>query len=469
MTDISKPTSIFTDLEDQRMLCRDLMGGTEAMRAKRTEYLPMEDGEEDDEYNSRVDRTFLYNGFKRTVQSHAGKVFDRPVHVAGPEPLVEDWIYDITNDGRNLTVFARSLMVRVLSEGIAFIQVEYPKAPVSGASVKDERDLRLRPYLIEVPPEALFYWRWEITRGVPKVVEVRIMEHDFDEEGKEADQIRILRPGTWEVYRMNETAQEWILFEGGTTTPVQRIPIIAIYAEKDGVYQSSPPMRDLADMNLAHWQSGSDQRHVLHVARVPVLFGAGLAEDMNRLNIGPNRLIKTSNPNASLQYVEHSGKAIEAGRQDLMDLEHRMSTMGLELLMPDRPGDATATERAIEKSESESALQMMAKNLQNGLQDAIELMLFWAGIKGEADVDLNTSFEIKLTDQSELATLNEMRMNRDLSQESYWAEMKRRGVLRDDFDPEEEAGRLDSEGPSSPPPVQPNPFGAPPIPGGDVQ
>jgi len=445
--EITKPTALYTQLEGERQLCRDLMGGTEAMRDGRTEYLPMEDGESPDEYESRLARTFLYNGFKRTVQSHAGKVFDRAVHVDGPDVVLR-WCENISNDGRGLTLFARSLMMSVLSEGIAFIQVEYPKAP-QVRSKADEKQLQLRPYLIEVPPEALFYWRWRIERGIPIVEEVRIMEMNFDDEGKEIQQVRQLTPGAWVVWQQVGDAKTWTAVEEGTTAPIVQIPIIPIYAERDGVYQSSPPLRDLADLNLAHWQSSSDQRHVLHVARVPVLFGAGLAENMNRMTIGPNRMIKTTNPDAKLMYVEHSGAAIDAGRQDLLDLERRMGTMGLELLVPDRPGDQTATEKAIEKAESESALQMMAKQLQDGLQQAIDMMMKWGGVDGEAVVDLNTSFEIKLTDQSELATLTEMRMNRDLSQESYWHEMKRRGVLADDFDPEYEMEILSTEGPKA--------------------
>jgi hypothetical protein len=257
-----------------------------------------------------------------------------------------------------------------------------------------------------------------------------------------------LTPGNWAVYRPESDSGGWVLWAEGPTTPITDIPIIAVYAEKNGVYQSTPPMRDLADLNLAHWQSSSDQRHVLHVARVPVLFGAGLAENMDRLTLGPNRMIKTTDAQAKLVYVEHSGRAIEAGRQDLQDLQQQMATMGLELLVPDRPGDATATEKAIKKAESESALQMIAKNLQNGLQQSIEMMMKWGGVSGDVNVDLNTTFELKLTDQSELTTLGDARLNRDLSQETYWRELKRRGVLSDDFDAEEEADRLAAEGPA---------------------
>jgi len=37
--------------------------------------------------------------------------------------------------------------------------------------------------------------------------------------------------------------------------------------------------------------------------------------------------VTNENPQARLEYVEHTGKAIEAGRESLKDLEERMSLM----------------------------------------------------------------------------------------------------------------------------------------------
>lgn len=444
---IETPSQTYYDLEDNRLLCRDLMLGTEHMRDQRTTYLPIEEGESDSAYDARMARTFLYNGFGRTVKSHAGKVFDRPVQLEAPEPVL-DWAENITNEGRSLTVFGRDLLRRVLSEGITFIQVEYPNVPQT-LTKADERQLKIRPYMIEVPPEKLFWWSWQTISGVPVVTEVRIRESYMADDGGESEQIRVLKPGNWEIWRQNDNG-DWVNAESGTTAPIRRVPIIPVYANRTGVYQSDPPMRDLADLNLAHWQSMSDQRHILHVARVPILFGAGLAEDMQRLVIGPNRMVKSNNPAARLSYVEHSGAAIEAGRQDLEDLERRMGVMGLELLMPSQPGTVTATERAIDKAESESALQMIARNLQNALENALLLMMEWGGVSGEVEVDINSSFEIKISDTQELQSLLDMRTAGDLSRDSLWLEMKRRGVLRDDFDPDQEKTDLEAEGPPAP-------------------
>lgn len=446
--ELTKPSRLWEAEEDKRQLPRSLMGGTAAMRESGREYLYQDEGETDAAYEARLVRTHLYNGFRKTVQSHVGRVFDRPVQVKGPPVLVDEWVPNITNDGRNLTIFAKGLMTRVLSEGLSFIHVEYPSMPAD-RTLRDERVMKARPYLLEIKPENLFQWTWVVEGGIPIVTLVRIREEVYSESAGPVVQIRELTRGNWRLYRRTAGPDEssWSVVGEGSTAPIQDIPVIPVYAERLGVYQSDPPLEDLADLNLAHWQSYSDQRHILHTARVPILFGAGLEDDMAKLVIGPNRLVKTAKPNATLQYVEHTGAAIEAGRKDLEDIEMRMARMGLELLIPHRPGEVTATERAINKAESESDLQIMARSLQDALKRALEMMLKWQGIVGEVEVDVNSSFQLKIADTSELAELRELRMAGELTRRTLWNEFKRRGVLSDDFDPDEEEGTLDTEGP----------------------
>ena len=445
---IGTPSELWNEYEAKRKLPRALMGGTAAMRAARTEYLPQEEGELDKPYDNRLSRTFLYNAFKRTVMSHTGQVFDREVLVEGPERLVDEWVPNITNEGRSLTAFMKDVFETALSEGFSVIQVEYPKAP-PGASAADMRDLDLRPYLIEVPPDALIWWDWELFYGKPMITEARIIENYYDDGGVKKEQVRILTPGAWAVFRMKDDDKTWVMVEEGTTDPIKVVPLVAVFTgKKHGPFMADPPLTDLADQNLMHWQSGSDQRHVLHVARVPVLFGTGWDDEITKITIGPNRLIKASNPNATLNFVEHTGKAIEAGRTDLMDIENRMAKMGLEMLIADRPGDITATERAIERAENESALQSVARHTEDAIKMALEIMLAWAGMSDAGlTVDVNRNFEIKITNSNELSELQQLRMNGDLTRETLWIEFKRRGVLSDDFDPEAEDEALGQEGP----------------------
>jgi len=125
---------------------------------------------------------------------------------------------------------------------------------------------------------------------------------------------------------------------------------------------AEPALLDLANLNIAHWQSDSDQRNILHVARVPILFAAGLGDSeapIKKLNIGATTFIN-GQIGSDLKYVEHSGKGIEAGRQDLQDLEQRMAQMGLNMLVKGagRSGSATATARVLDQSEADSPLSM---------------------------------------------------------------------------------------------------------------
>jgi hypothetical protein len=202
---------------------------------------------------------------------------------------------------------------------------------------------------------------------------------------------------------------------------------------------------------MAHWQSDSDQRNILHVARVPILFAAGLGDDDNtisKLNIGATTYIK-GQIGSDLKYVEHSGKGIEAGRVDLQDLEQRMSQMGLNMLVKGRSGTATATARVLDQSEADSPLSMFARELER----VLALMLDYFGVflgMGEdqgGTVELFKDFSLTMRDAEDIKELGNMRARGDISQVTYWGELQRRGLLSDDFDPETEIDLLDLESP----------------------
>jgi hypothetical protein len=60
-------------------LIADLMGGTAAMRRVGQRWLPRENAESWTAWRARLNRTVLFNGFARTVQSLAGRPFATPV------------------------------------------------------------------------------------------------------------------------------------------------------------------------------------------------------------------------------------------------------------------------------------------------------------------------------------------------------------------------------------------------------
>ena len=154
-------------------------------------------------------------------------------------------------------------------------------------------------------------------------------------------------------------------------------------ANPGGPLTARPPLSDLAWLNLAHWQSSSDQRHILHLARVPLLFGRNLQIGAGELEIGPNRPILNDDPASELKFVEHSGAAIEAGRQDLIDLEDKMAVMELEMLSRPQAGPVTATARRLDAAQNHAALAGILQALRSGLNQAFMLAASWAGLPAE--------------------------------------------------------------------------------------
>ena len=70
---------------ESRQLIEDLLGGTKAMRARKTIYLPSEEGETVKSYETRVSRTFLNNYFQHTVSKLSSEVFSKEVVFEEPK------------------------------------------------------------------------------------------------------------------------------------------------------------------------------------------------------------------------------------------------------------------------------------------------------------------------------------------------------------------------------------------------
>jgi hypothetical protein len=459
---VDQPSAAYDEMARLWTLPRTLMGGTAAMRVAGRDYLPQEIGETPEAYAIRVARSFLFNGFKRTVMSIKGKIFAKPIVVDEdvPEDMVA-WCEDIDLCGRNLDSFAADFFEDCFQVGIAHILVDMqqplkddagqPRTVVSQAEVKKAGR---RPYFVHVKAENLIGWRSDVIEGVPTLTQIRVREAVTEDEGRFGEnvipQIRVIWRDRFEVHRQKQGSSEWELFDEGRNE-LGEVPLVTFYTGRTAFMRAEPPLQDLADLNVAHWQSSSDQRHILHVARVPILFRSGFGEaDGSAQEIGPNRMFTAANADAKMQYVEHSGAAIGSGRQDLLDLEDRMRVMGLELFLP-RPGDVTATARQIDSEEVNSTVRQWALAGKDTMENGLRLMARWKGAGADSDeggsLVINTDYGISARDATDITALLQMRATGEITRDTFWKEMKRRRVLADDFDAEQEKIGIEDEMP----------------------
>lgn len=435
-------------------LPRTLMGGTRAMRNAGTRYLFREAAETQAAYNNRLHRATLFNAFRKTVTDMTGRVFAKPIILEKDMPAeLVAYSENIDLAGRHLNVFARDVFLDGLQTGGGFILVDAPPALTRPdglpATLADYQAAGWRPYFVYIPMEDLIGWKSTTVGGAETLVQVRIREcvtePDGDYAEKEVEQIRVLEPGIWRTYRRAEDSRDvWVLYEEGTTS-LPKITLAPVYLNRTGFMTFSPPLQDLADLAVAHWQSQSDQRNILHVARVPILFGAGM-EAETILEIGASSMVRNSSPDAKLSYVEHSGAAIGAGDRDLKNIEFQMQVAGLQLLVPN-PGQ-TATGEIRDDVKENSSLAMMAAGLKDALEQAFGYMAEFMGLDEDAGGSLIVNTDYGISGRSaDIQYLTQAVIAGKLDDQTYLEELKRRGAIGDSADVEVILSRVESAAP----------------------
>lgn len=430
---------------------RALMGGSDAMRAAGETYLPKFKAEETEDYNARLKASWLFNGFKKAAKDMTGRVFEKPIEVPDAPTQLIQWAENIDMQGRDLSTFAAEVFKDGFASGVNYIMADAPRR--EGETTQAQAMANgLRPYLSHLRVEDVLGWKTETYGNVLALSQFRIMEtvteNDPTDEFSEVkvQQVRVLdrtEAGvTIRIYRMNSDSK-WVLHDD-YATEASEITVVPFYAQRTAFLTGEPPLEDLADVNIAHWQSQSDQRNILHFARVPILHASG-REDDETLKISAGTAVQSRDAMAKLEWVEHKGQAIGAGRTDIKDLEFQMETLGLQLLVASQE---TATGAALDAKKETSGLAMMADNLKDALEQALAWMADYGGLGEQSiTVEVNKEFGLAPMTYQEMQAMQTDVSLGYLSKETYFEERKRRGVLRPDLDTQEELDRIESEGP----------------------
>ncbi len=197
-----------------------LMGGTRAMRAAGKIYLPQFPNEDDAAYRLRLAGATLHPVFKRTVRVDAARPFAKPPVVEDVPDRVLPWLGDVDLQGSSLAAFGLSLMTSCLSHGLSGVLVDGPK--VEGVvTAADEVRAGLRPYLSAYAAQNILGWKLgRLSQGYG-LTQVRLLESVAEDDGafgsKTVEQVRVLTPGAWQVWRATGLNDEWAVVDEGET------------------------------------------------------------------------------------------------------------------------------------------------------------------------------------------------------------------------------------------------------------
>jgi hypothetical protein len=425
----------------------DLMEGTTAMRKRGQVHLPKWPGESDGMYRTRLGTAVLLPAYSRTVEVLTGKPLAKAITLKDVPAGVDALLQNIDSEGRSLHAFAVDLMMDCLGRGISGVLVDHPSTE-GVRNRAQEKATGARPYFVRYPPGTVLGWKTKRTKAGKELVQLRLLENETVDDGifgeKIVEQVRVLTPGAWSIWRAKaERPEEWEEVEKGVTS-LAVVPFVFFYGTREAYGVGKPPMLDLAWQNIEHWQSSSDQQTILHVARVPILFAKGF-DAKAKLSIGAATAVKSENEKAELKYVEHTGAAIAAGRQSILDLEDRMRQTGAQMLVR-RSGKVTATQFTGEESVDKSVLERITEMFDTSLEQCLRLMALYLGEKFDGAVELFKDFGSVDLGEASAEFLLDMNKAGKLSDETLFKEVQRRDLISPDL-------LWDDEKKNLPPPV----------------
>lgn len=464
--DPSTVLSAVTRMREDWTVVDALMGGTRAMRAAGTVFLPKFPNEDEQGYKDRLARSTLLPAYAETIANNTGRVFAEPISLTSDVPeAIAEYAENIDLQGNNLQVWSQSFFSNGLDKGLCHVLVDYPPTvdkegkqlyPTKDAEIKAS----VRPYTVTIRSGQVLGWKSKMVNGAEVLTQFRYMEvvEEDDPENtfvtKCIPQIRVLEPGRWETYRKKQDSsrrETWVLEDEGTTS-LSVIPLVTFYTKRTGFMTATPPLMEVAHLNVKHWQSQSDQDNILHVARVPMLALIGVdapAQDGlpgNEVTVGTSAA--TYLPlQGDMKFVEHTGAAIEAGRQSLLDLEDQIRMAGGKLLQKEKQATKTAAQAEEEAAQELSPLETMAGTFEDAIDQVLQFFALWMGIAEGGHVEVNGNFDVDYAPETTLPLLKGMTDSGYLSEETLFNEVKRRGVISGDLDWEGEQERIESQGP----------------------
>ena len=390
--------------------------GTEYLRENSEAFLPLEPREDYDAYLARVNRAVFSPFTQRLIRAATGLVLRKPITLTGDPYWTEMFKMDVDGCGSDLDEYARRILMCSLTYGQSHVLVDYP-APSGALSLAEERQQNRRPYWIEVDPNNLYGWRLDRESNYGNLIQARIAEKavlpdgDFGE--KVYDQIRVIEPGRYRVFRKKEQIEEMYdvsdnsvtgNFEMGSADKdykqvesgefsLGEIPLVTVYSGKTENLVSKPPLLDIAYLNLAHFQRQADLIHSLHVASQPMLVMEGYDDQTKDLAISVNYAMATQ-PGNKVYYVEPASSAFDAQSAEIKELQMQMATLGISTLSQQKFVAESADARRLDRVDTNSMLAMVSMELEQKLQKCFNLSAEYVGIE-PPEVKISRDFDIE--------------------------------------------------------------------------
>ena len=419
-------------------------GGTTFFRYNAKTLLPQEPAELEDAWQRRVSRATFAPFTVRIAEQAAGLVLRKPIVLNSKQqdgevdPYWEEFLDNVDGRGTSLSAFARRVLISSLLYGHAGCLVDLPSREAA-PSLQAERLAGVRPYFTQVDAKQIIGWRFDEGNPLAPVNQVRINEYvsvPFGEFGdKTIRQIRCIEQGKFRVFRREADrnvesngsgSQGWYVEEEGPIS-LDVIPLALTYSQKLSDFVSAPPLLSIAHLNISHSQRNADLSHGLHVAAMPVMVLKGFDDAPDPAGLSVNNAILLP-PEGDCFMVEPASQSFEAQQAYLTQLEDQMGALGISTLFAQKASAETAESKKMSRTDSDSLLSIVSKDLESMLQNAFEMAAAYVG-KEAPLITLDKDFDLQQLDGAQVGQYLQLYTNNTITLETLLNALKKGEVL----------------------------------------
>jgi hypothetical protein len=432
---VSDPNTAWFAQEPHWILIEDLLHGTYGMRRRHRRYLPQEPRELDESYDNRLARSVCPPYYQRLERMLAGMLTRKPVRLVDTSDTIREQLFDVDLQGNDLNVWTYETARKLIRYGHIGTLVD---APSDGG----------RPYWVTYTPRQILGWRTEQSNGEQRLSMLRLQETVTMPEGeygeKIVQQVRVLTPGAYQIHQQADNGEYELVDEG--TTSLDEIPFSVAYCGRINYLESRPPLEDIAELNLKAYQIQSDLDNQLHISAVPMLAFFGFPSASEEVSAGPGEAIAFP-ADGRAEYIAPPSDAFDSQFQRLDQLERQINELGLSAVLGQKLVGETASAKMIDRSQGDSTMMVIAQNVQDMIDNALQYHAQFLGQNQAAGSSLvNRDFLGAQLEPQQITALLSLYTAGTITQETLLQQLADGEVLGDDFNVEEEIGATANAG-----------------------
>ena len=430
VTQVNDPSAAWINQEPHWGLIETLLGGTFKIRKGHRKFLPQEPRELDEAYDNRLQRSVLAPYYIRLERMLAGMLTRKPVRLDDVSDVIREQLFDVDLQGNDLQTWLFQTSRICIRYGHVGVLVDAPASGENG-----------RPYWVSYTPRDILGWRTELKDGKQELTQLRLQEKIVVPDGlygeKQVEQVRVLTPGAFEIHQKDQQGDFKVVDEGRTS--LSEIPFSVAYSNRMGVLESIPPLADIAELNLQHYQVQSDLSNQLHISAVPMLAIFGFPQSAEEISAGPGEAIALPAPGeADAKYIEPAGNSYDAQFRRLEQIASQINELGLAAVLGSKLVGETAEAKRIDRSQGDSTMMVVAQQMQDMIDNCLR---FHAQYMQEANAGsslVNRDFLGTRLEPLEIQALLQLYTAGTITQETLLLQLEAGEVLGDDFDVENE-------------------------------